>query len=173
MITTPVIYTASHVEEVGINGPVSEEAYKKIGQNNNWLADLRPIGSIAFINVNQFGGGTPDNSIWQECDGSEIINPDSPLRTIGLNQSFVPNFRDKYPRIAADAVSNVDGGNQTHNLAHTHSMGAPSSVGGGLDDKGNRHRRVNHAHAVATQYPTDLFFNFPLFVKYIAYMRVA
>ncbi len=172
MIVTPQDYTPSHEEEVSLEGPISEEAYRKIGQNNNWLIDLRPIGTIAFINVNQFGGKTPDNTIWQECDGSEIVNPDSPLRTIGLDQSFVPNMKDKYPRIAANDTDNPLAGTQNHDLAHNHPMGGPSSVGGGLDDKRNRYFRVVHAHAVAIQYATDQFFNFPLFVKYIAYMRV-
>ena len=175
-ITTPPIFTGVHEEEIIQESSelqsFTEETYLKIAQNNNWLIDLRPIGSIAFININQQGGGTPDPNIWQECNGSEITNPNSPLRSIGINQNFVPDMRDTYLRCHSGATGNPQGGSQDHNLAHSHNTGGPSATGGGMEDKGDRRFRVNHNHAVATQYSNPTYFDAPAYIQYIAYMKI-
>lgn len=176
MIVTPVIYTPVHQEEIIQDNTrlqsFTEETYRKIGQNNNWLIDLRPVGTIIFVNVNQDGGGAPDNQIWQPCDGSEIVNPDSPLRSIGVNQNFVPDLRDRYLRCAGSDVGNNVGGSQDHNLQHTHTTGAPSAVGGRLEDKGDRRYRTAHTHAIATQYNNPTTFDSPAYNYSIAYMKI-
>lgn len=176
MIETPSQYTGVHEEEIVQNGnelqSFTEETYRKIGLNNNWLIDLRPVGTIAFININQAGGGPPDPNIWQECNGSEITNPNSPLRSIGVNQNFVPDLRDRYLRAAASTFGNTQAGSQEHNLQHNHATGFPSSVGPGMEDKGDRNYRVPHTHSIAVQYNNPTVFNSPAYVHYIAYMKV-
>lgn len=97
MITTPQQFTKTHKEEVFYENSINEETIKKIIYNNNWLLDLVPIGSIVYIQTNQIGGGTPDPNVWQFCDGSEIVNPNSPIRSIGLNQRFTPDMRSRFP----------------------------------------------------------------------------
>lgn len=176
--TTPPIYTAVHQEEILIEDndlqSLNEETYRKIGQNNNWLIDLRPIGSIIFTNDNQPGGGTPDPRIWKECDGSEIVNPESPLRSIGVNQNTVPNFKKRFLRFSSDSTTNPVGGTNEHNLSHNHSTGGPSSSGGGIekDDDDDRRRRVSHGHAIATQYSNPTTIDSPDAFYCNAYMKV-
>ena len=146
MITTPPVYSPVHKEEVDYKNPTTEEAIKKIIANNNFLLDLSPIGTIIFINTNQYGGGQPNFALWQICDGSEITNPNSPIRSIGLNQRFTPNLKDRYLKGANASNLNPTGGSQLHNLAHGHSTGGPSAEGGGMQDKGDRRRRETHDH---------------------------
>ena len=175
-IDTPSQYTGVHEEEVIQSGDqlqsFTEETYLKMAQNNNWLIDLRPIGTIMFINVNQLGGGAPSPLIWQECNGSEIVNSDSPLRSIGLNTNFTPDLRDRYLKCHTGEVGNPQLGSQDHDLAHNHATGAPSAVGSGLENKGDRRHRVSHTHAVAVQYNNPTVFDSPAFVNMIAYMKV-
>ena len=125
-----------------------------------------------YIDINKDGGGTPDSTVWQECNGSEIVNPISPLRTIGLNQNFVPDLRSTYLRAALTTVGNTIAGSQDHNLSHSHTTGGASAIGGGMEDKGDRRHRVAHGHNVATQYNNPTVFDSPAFLHMIAYMKV-
>lgn len=173
--TTPPIYTGIHEAEIVENNELqsfTEETLKKLGLNNNWLIDLRPIGSIIFANINQPGAEIPDKAIYQECDGSEIVEPNSPLRSIGVNTNFTPNLEDRYIRFADSLSGNIQEGSQEHSLQHSHTTGGPSSVGSGMQEKGDRRYRVSHNHAVATQYGDSTTFNSPAYVYMIAYMKI-
>lgn len=175
MIETPSIFTPIHEEEVIQDNKLesfSEEFYKKVALNNNWALDLRPVGTIIFVNINQEGGGIPDLTIYQECNGSEITNPNSPLRSIGINQNFVPNFSDRYLRFSDDLNTNPEGGSQEHNLMHNHATGFPNTQGGAMGDKGSRRYRIPHTHSVAQQYVDPTVIDSPAFVGYIAYIKV-
>lgn len=174
-IETPVIFTGVHEEEILQNNELqslTEEVYRKIGYNNNWLIDLKPIGSIIFTDINQVGSTVPSTDVWQECNGSEIVNPNSPLRSIGVNQNFTPDLRDRYLRISDDLSTNPQGGSQEHNLQHTHNTGGPSHIGGSMDEKGDRNIRVPHNHAVAVQYSNPTVLTSPAFYKCIAYIKI-
>ena len=173
MITTPQQYTPVHNEEVSYKAPINEETFKKIIWNNNWLLDLVPVGSIIVIQTNQAGGGTPDSNVYQFCDGSEINNINSPLRSIGLNQRFVPDLRNKYPRGANSAVLNPSGGTWDHNLAHGHSTGLPSTIGGRVDNKGDRRRRDLHTHSIPDQYNNPTTIETPAYISYNFYMKIS
>jgi hypothetical protein len=174
-IETPQIFTPVHQEEIYQDDKFqsfNEETYKKICLNNNWLIDLRPIGSILFVNINQEGSEIPDPSVWQECDGSEITNPNSPLRSIGAYQNFTPDMRDRYIKFADSEIGNPQGGSQNHNLAHNHTTGGPSSVGPGIEEKGDRRYRVSHTHSIASQYSNPTTLDSPAYVYSIAYMKI-
>lgn len=173
MIITPQQFTPTHNEEVAYEAPINEETIKKIILNNNWLLDLVPIGAIVPIQTNQPGGGTPDSNIYQFCDGSEITNINSPIRSIGLNQRFTPDLRAKYPRGAANASSNPTGGTWNHNLAHAHSTGGPSAVGGTMTTKGDRRRRDVHSHSVPSQYSDPVVIETPAYITYNFYMKIS
>jgi len=105
-ITVPTIYTPVHQEEINTS-TATEEAFRKMVQNSNYLLNLRPLKSIVFLEVNQSGVPPIDLSVWQECGGTlserEITNPNSPLRSMGAVENFVPDFRDKYPRVTTGA----------------------------------------------------------------------
>jgi len=174
-IETPPLYTGIFEEEVIKDNDLqsfSEETYKKLGLNNNWLIDLRPIGSIIFVNINQSGGDVPSSLLFQQCDGTEIVNPNSPLRSIGAFQNFTPNLRDTYLRAASGISGNAQGGSQEHNLTHTHITGIPSSIGGGMQDKGDRRFRTTHNHLISEQYANPTVFDSPAYIYMIAYMKI-
>jgi hypothetical protein len=175
-IITPPIFTPVHQEEFDELQPTTEEVIRKLIRNNNFLLDLAPVGTIIFVNSNQLGGGQPSSSFWQVCDGSEITNPNSPLRSLGLNLRYTPNLKNKYPCGAEFENSNPEYGSHEHQLAHSHSTGGASSQGGGLEEKGDKRRREPHSHTLRTQYnnqndaPTIV--ESPAYIYYIAYMKI-
>jgi hypothetical protein len=174
MIVTPQQYTPVHNEEVAYQATINEETIKKIIYNNNWLLDLMPLGSIVALQTNQPGGGTPDPNIYQFCDGSEITNSNSPIRSIGLNQRFVPDLRAKFPRAANNLLTNPISGTWEHNLAHGHGTGGPSSIGATITaNKGDRRRRDVHNHSVPDQYASPTIIETPAYIAYNFYMKIS
>jgi len=173
MIITPQQFTPTHNEEVSYEAPINEETLKKIILNNNWLLDLMPIGAIVAIQTNQAGGGAPDGNIYQFCDGSEITNANSPIRSIGLNQRFVPDLRSKFPRAATTTNTNPAGGSWDHNLSHAHSTGTYSAVGNYMGTKGDRRRRDHHTHSISAQYNDPTTIENPAYITYNFYMKIS
>lgn len=173
MIVTPPVYTPVHQEETAHLAPTAEEIIRKLIRNNNFLLDLAPIGTIIFVNINQQGGGQPNSNYWQICDGSEITNPNSPLRSIGLNLRYTPDFKDRYPCGADTTTVNNFGGTHTHMLQHQHTTGGANTDGGGLKKKGSRNRRNPHGHILPTQYEEDgTLVEAPAYVYLVAYMKI-
>ena len=173
MITTPPIYTPIHDIETDYLSPINEETLHKMILNNNWLLDLKPIGSISFFQTNQPGTSSPDPMTYQLCDGSEITHPNSPLRSIGLNQRFTPDLRGKYPRGATNFSSNPTGGTWDHNVNHAHTTGIPSSIGGRMQKKGDRRRRDVHTHAINAALNNPTVVESPAYITYNAYMKIS
>lgn len=176
MIVTPPIYTPTHVEETEFLQSITEELMRKLIHNNNFLQDLAPIGTIIFVNSNQLGGGQPNLSFWQICDGSEITNANSPIRSIGLNLRYTPQMKNLYPCGAQLLSTNPTYGTHTHNLQHGHSTGGASAEGDGLRKKGSRNRRNPHGHTLASQYKPagdgGTIVQAPAYVYLIAYMKI-
>lgn len=180
MIVTPPIFTPTHIEEItrgGATEPFNEETITKLIQNQNWALDLRPIGTIILHNINQPDSTPPDPEVYQQCDGSEITNPDSPLRSIGINQNFVPDLRDRYIQVHNQQTGNPLTGSQEHSLRHDHSVGGRINInpqtGIEEDDKDDRrYTPSSHSHDMATQYPNPTIFDAPAFVYYVAYMKI-
>lgn len=174
MIVTPPINTPIHDMETDFQSPINEETLHKMIVNNNWLLDLRPIGSIVFINTNQSGASTPDPSVYQICDGSEITHPLSPIRSIGLSQRFTPDLRGKYPRGANNWTTNPMGGTWDHNVEHNHGTGGPSSIGATITaNKGDRSRRDVHTHSIGNALTSPLTIETPAYIVYNAYMKIS
>lgn len=149
-ITVPIIFTEIQDAEVKYTRSVNEETVRKMVQDTNLLGKLAPIGCVRMIQLNQTGVQAPDTTIWQLMDGSEITYPASPLRSVGLTLRFTPNMISKYPRGAANAVSNSFGGSPTVNLAHDHGIG---SVGGQIkgEEGDEKTARVDHSHPVESR----------------------
>jgi hypothetical protein len=174
MIITPPINTPIHDIETDYQSSINEETLHKMIVNNNWLLDLRPIGTIVFINTNQPGSSTPDSSVYQICDGSEIVHPLSPIRSIGLHQRFTPDLRGKYPRGANDWTTNPIGGTWDHNVEHAHSTGGYSSLGSTITaDKGDRSRRDQHTHSIGNSLSNPVTIETPAYIVYNAYMKIS
>ena len=174
-IVVPSVFTEFHNEELDLFNSANEEVLRKMVFNNNFLMNLLPVGSIMYIDVNKQGGdGVPDESVWQECNGSEITNPNSPLRSVGIFQRFTPDLRGKYPRGANTLTDNNSGGTHNHNLNHAHggNTGGGGGGGTGLEDKGDRRHAVFHTHSISSQFNNPTFIEAPAFVYFIAYMKI-
>jgi len=173
--TTPPVYTPVHKEEIEVDESMTEETSRKMVQNSNWLLDLRPIRSIVFIEVNQNGVPPIDLSTFQECDGSEITNPNSPIRSVGAVLRFTPNYQDRYPRVTQSfGGTNNLGGNQTKDFNHDHTGFTQVGViqGPTLERDGGKAKEDLHVHALAADLNDGVFFDAPKFLKTIAYMRI-
>lgn len=172
MITTPPIFTPLHEEEFNLLEPVNEETMRKLVLNSNFLLDLAPVGTIIFLNINQSGVTQPDANFWQVCDGGEITNPNSPIRSIGLNLRFTPNLKLAYPCGALLPNTNPIGGTHIHNLIHGHTTGGASTTGDGLKKKGSRNRRNPHSHTLSSQYTGTDEIIAPAFYYVVGYMKI-
>ena len=174
-IIIPPVFTETHNEEISLNSPGNEEFMRKIVLNNNFLMNLTPVGSILWIDVNKPGGdGIPLSTTFQECNGSEITDPNSPLRSVGIFQRFTPDLRGKYARGANTTIDNNSGGSHNHNLTHAHS--GETGIGGvinfALEDKGDRRASGFHTHTIPTQYANPTVIESPKFVYFIAYIKI-
>ena len=100
---------------------VSWELATAIAEALEYMQDSIMIGSINAIMTNLSGVDAPDPNIWQECDGSEITNENSPLRSVGGIQRYTPDLTDKYLRFSTSlgTVGNNYGAN-TYNFQHNH-----------------------------------------------------
>lgn len=106
---TPPIFTDMHQEEVKFERPVSEETIKKLIANINWMRELYTIGEIVYIHTDADNVDQPDYSYWQPCDGTEITNPNSPLKTDPLVpevKRYTPDLRNTYLRFTIDEHTN-------------------------------------------------------------------
>ncbi len=121
-VTLPNCYTEVHDSEVDLNRPVSDETVRKIIQNVNMLAELAKIGQILSVAINQPGVPSPNPNLHQQCDGSEIIQSDSPLRSTSGTDRFTPNLIKFFIRGADDEDTNSQTAvDLTNNLQHNHS----------------------------------------------------
>jgi hypothetical protein len=117
--------------------------------NNIWFDALIPLGMVVPIMTNIPGVPAPDSNIWQECNGSEIVNENSPLRSVGASQYYTPNLIDSYVRVPSvfGLAGQVGGVNQfdfTHNHSgFTHDFESPAGMDhGGVDRAVDRHRHT-------------------------------
>lgn len=137
-ITYPVMYTPVADKEVEFTRPVSDETVRKIIQNINMLSKLAEIGQIISVAVNQPGVSTPSPLQFQQCDGSEITQENSPLQSTSGSPKFTPDTRDFFLRGAPDESTNGQTApNLTTNLQHAHSTSTivQPRVGEGGDER--------------------------------------
>lgn len=189
-IVTPNIFTSHHLEEVQALTSANEEALKKVIYNINYLIGFQPIGKLMFYSFGQDGLPAIDETVWQLCDGTEITNPNSPLRTIGVSTRFTPNLltSNKYLRGAPDQRNTDTGGSNTFSFPHNHGGGLtgtdfPSGeflyeADGDItfdpnQFDGRRRVRVAHGHAIF-EHPADVIeVDYPEWKKMMMYMKVA
>jgi len=171
---TPFIFTDIHDGEFVLNKPSNEETMRKLGQNYNYLGDLIPLASIITINSNQIGAEPVNTDIWQFCDGSEIVHPDSPLRSIGINTRFVPDISEKYIKGADTLNTNPQGGSQTINFSHNH--GPTGSSGINLliydNDGDDNALKFDDLHAHTVNPSGSVTVDYPKWLKVAAHMKI-
>lgn len=142
---------------------ISFEVASLLKSNIDSLSLVVPVGEVIPIMVGIPGVPTPDPNIWQECNGSEIINENSPLRTIGDQQRFTPDMRDRYvkvPQIFGQS-GQAGGLNDSYIFRHNHA----GRTGGFVapqdgDPSGSQFRtKTVHDHTI------DYSFDFPMNVE--------
>ena len=158
---------------------MSHELATLIQQNIAYLAASIPIGHIAPIMVNIPGVPTPDPNVWQLCDGSEITNPFSPLASVGINQRYTPDLRNKYPRCALLETTNPTGGTQTYDAEHDHGGVTGDTTPtpnvyweGGLFGPHDRRKGDLHNHDLGNALADDIVVDYPAHLKVNAYMKI-
>lgn len=167
------VFTPMHNEEARLLVTSNEEALRKVIRNLNTLGNMLPLGHVATVNTNQAGVPPIDTSMYQYCDGSEITNPLSPLRSIGLSLNFTPNMVNKFPRGAALATGNATGGDTAWNLAHNHGGNTTAAGGGATDcEEGDEQRTsTEHTHTIAASLE-DGTLDWPAWVGLAPYMKI-
>ena len=174
MIVTPPLYTGIHDEEIDLNKPSNEETMRKMIQNHNYLGDLIPLASILTININQPGSDPVDTDVWQICDGSEIVHPDSPLRSIGVDLRFTPDIDQKYIKGSNTLTDNSQGGTQTIDFSHDHGWsGVHTKTFLIFDNDGDDSALIyydDHAHFINSAGVVTP--DYPKWYKVAAYMKI-
>jgi hypothetical protein len=101
---------------------VSSEMASEIATALSHLQKSIPVGSIAPIMTNIVGVPAPDSNVWQLCDGSPIINENSPLRSFGGVDRFTPDMRNQFLRLVNNlGLVGVPWGSNTYSgFAHNH-----------------------------------------------------
>ncbi len=129
-IQTPNFGTKLNDLQLDFGSALAEATFKTMGQDINYLIDSVPVGAIVAFAVNLTGVSIPNANLYQLCDGSEIVHPDSPLRTIGLSVKFTPDLRNRFLYGSDAAGQNAFGGSATTPV----DFGDPGSGStGGLD----------------------------------------
>ena len=153
---------------------VSNELLTELKTNMDFMSSFCPVGAVAPILFGLPGVPTPDPNIWQECNGSEITNPNSPLRSQGSSVRRTPDLRDRYVRMpnTFGLSGNTGGFNSTLIFRHNHG-GRTNTVGTGGAIRGgyNKRHARSHSHAINTSFPNAINVEPPYYtVKF--YMRI-
>jgi hypothetical protein len=175
--TLPVVLTPVHDQETAINRPTTEQAKKKLIQNINHLGMLKAVGSIELVQINQYGVSIPDTGVWQICNGDEITNPYSPLRTDGLRERFTPDVTNRFIHCSTTTTDNSTGGSQLFNLNHAHGGTTQSYIPLPIhkvgDDGDERYANNSHAHAIFPDLNNSQNIDYPAGLQLAAYMKIA
>ena len=155
---------------------VSQELAQSLKLNIDFFQNLCAIGQVAPILTGVAGVPLPDPNIWQLCDGSEIVNENSPLRSLGSNQHFTPNMTDRFQMMVkpgGQSAGTLGGENNTYAFKHNHG-GYTGSVGSNSGSRHSHNRReaaFSHNHTIANSF--DYAFNVePPYYTVKFYMRI-
>ena len=154
---------------------VSFERATDLKENIDSLSLVVPVGEVVAIMTGIPGVPTPDPNIWQECDGSEITNENSPLRTIGADQRFTPDMRERYIKVpAVFGNSGVAGGlNDSFIFRHNHAGVTGAHIAPEDGDPSNDQDMAAPSHAHSISYSFDFQMNIePPFFTVRFFMRI-
>jgi hypothetical protein len=153
---------------------VSNELATVLKQNMDFMSSFCPIGEVIPILTGMPGVPNPDPNIFQECDGSEITNENSPLRSQGGSPRFVPNMIGKYIRVPINfgLAGNSGGYNTTLQFKHDHGGRTNTvGVGGAIRSGYNKRHARSHSHAINYSFPNPINVE-PRFYTVKFYMRI-
>lgn len=132
---------------------LSWEFLRSLKTNIEALYASMPVGEIAPIMTN-IPGVTVDPNIWQECNGSAITCPTSPLRGTASSPRYTPDMRDKYMKVPSSFgnIGQIGGSHTYSGFGHNHGgqTGAHDSPRG-ADWSGDGFFNVaaSHRHPIA------------------------
>ena len=136
---------------------VSQELAQAIRANLEAMALSFPLGEIAPIMTN-IPGVSVDENIWQLCNGSEITNPNSPLRSLPGNPRYTPDLRDSFIRVAANPglVGEHTGSHALTGLTHNHGgktgyYETPEQADSSDDEGAAENTTRRHRHSIDPQ----------------------
>lgn len=149
---------------------VSVELWSQLCDNVNHLLDAVPVGTITPILHGLAGVPVPDINIWQECDGTAITHPLSPIRN-----TLSPDYKTdgRYMRMFTNPgdIGNFDGAN-VKNLSHNHTgqTGFNADLATNADTDNDYWTALTHTHSISS----DLgFYNFePIHCKIKHYIKI-
>lgn len=129
---------------------VSVELLQSIRTALDYINAALPVGDVFPIMTN-IPGVTINPKILQECNGSEITDPDSPLRSLPSSPRFTPNLVDRYIKFPATigVVGNSGGQNTRSDLGHSH--GGQTGIHDFSDDSDtdtDRFAATGHLHGM-------------------------
>lgn len=149
---------------------VSVELWQQLCDNVNHLLDAMPVGTIIPIIHGLPGVPTPDTDIWQECDGTTISHPLSPIRN-----TVSPDYKTegRYMRMYTSPgdIGNLSGSN-IKNLTHDHSghTGENPPMDNNADTDSDFWTGKNHTHIISADLGE---FNFePLHCRIKHYIKI-
>jgi hypothetical protein len=141
--------------EVDFGTSIAQWLWSKIANYHNWTESNIPIGSLMYFHGSQtYADGSPiekpNDSLWVLCDGSQIVDVNSPL-----NGMFTPALNDMIFLKGGNVVGET-GGQDTINLSHNHGTNLVSEN----DESGTSNARLGgdyragspHTHTIATQW---------------------
>lgn len=144
-------------QEVQVGQPTSQETIRKFIQITNFLSRLNPIGSIIPIDRSIPGVPSLDSTTYRLCDGTEIVDPNSPIAsTPTIFPRNAPNLDGKHIRGALTTSANNTLGNATAVVSHSHGGNTGDVIGNLYQNVSNQaHARdAPHHHTISTETQT-------------------
>lgn len=169
--------TAFKIDEDQLNeygDIIAYELMTKFKDSIDFMNIFCPVGAVAPIMFGLPGVPVPDLNMWQECNGSEITNPNSPLRSQGASRRYTPNMINRYMRVPINfgLAGNSGGFNTTLQFKHNHGGTTNTvGVGGAIKSGHNANTAISHSHEITTSFPNRVNVEPPFYtVKF--YMRI-
>ena len=115
-------FTKIDIDKTTFGKVVSYEVATQFRDNIELLQKCFPLGEIVPILVGIPNVPIPDANVWQECNGSEILNPNSPLRSMGALNNYTPDLRERFIKVPQlFGESGILGGlNNNYIFRHNH-----------------------------------------------------
>lgn len=153
---------------------VSVELLQSIKAGLDYVKASLPVGEVVPIMTN-IPGVSINPKIWQECDGSEITDPDSPLHSIPGLPRYTPNLVGRYVKFPVIGLVGSTGGQNTRNdLGHGHGgyTGATGYESNADSDAFERFEGAEHFHTIPGAWEASTFNIEPPYRTVKFYMRI-
>jgi len=153
----------------------STELGVNMRQNLKHLSESVPVGEIVPIMVNIPGVPSPDPKFFLECNGTEILDENSLIRSTPGQRRFTPNLTSRYLKVPAGAgqVGLAGGSNFYSDLEHDHGgkTGVHTTTSDADPSNGTFNVAFQHDHTIEIDLDFSLNME-PPFYTLKFYMRI-